>query len=189
MYWSDFHNRVAVHSVVVNSNNQLHVDNNPSIANLPIDGEIGDNHLLNRQKRVLVFRPLFVYKQQQKDKQIMREKWKAQQELQQQQYQSNYEQQYYQQYLQNYYNQFTSSAGYYQNYNQPNYPYVEPINTNANIDDQFNYWSYNTDNGQQYDQYHNPYQHTASSSYYQSPTGSAKSPSQYPNSFDYYNSV
>lgn len=170
--WSNVLNNVAVHSVVVNSNHHHITDDIDPSPQILSDDRINDNHhLLNRQKRVLVFRPLFVYKQQQKEKQKMREEWKIKQEL-----QSNYEQQYYQQYLQNYYNQFASTSGYYQNYNQPNYPYVQPIqNAYSNVDDeQFNYWNTGSE---QYDQYYNPYQHTES--YYNYPSSTAHNPSQY----------
>lgn len=168
--WSNFHNHVAVHSVVISSNHpHINAVNNDPLLQILSDDKSIDNHSLNRQKRVLVFRPLFVYKQQQEEKQKRREKWKAEQELQQQQYQTNYEQQYYQQYLQNYYSQFTSSSagGYYHNYNQPNYPYpaAPTQNTYSNVDDgQLSYWNYNTDSDS-YDNYYNPYQHSQSCYY------------------------
>lgn len=177
--WSNFHNKVAVHSVVISSNHHLNVHSEPSSLPSILTDEITDNHLLKRQKRVLVFRPLFVYKQQQKEKQKMKQKWETPQELHQQQYQSNYEQQYYQQYLQNYYSQFASSTGtgYYQNYNQPNYPYV-PADTYSNGNDEHtNYWNYSTDN-EQYDNYYDPYQHTENC-YYPSSTTSDHNPSHY----------
>lgn len=142
------------------------------------------NKILKRQKRVIVFRPLHVYRQQQKEKQKYKEKWKAQQQLNQQQYQSIYEQQYYQQYLQNYYNQFASSAGYYQN-NQPNYAYTEQVDPYSIIgDEQSNY--YNTGNDQYYN-YYTPHQHT-SSGYYPTTSVSAHNPSHYHNSLssDYF---
>lgn len=180
--WSNFHNNVfivAVHSVAIDSNHHLNVGSDDPSMQI-ISDQLTDNHSLKRQKRVLVFRPLFVYKQQQKEKQKMREIWEAQQELNQQQYQSNYEQQYYQQYLQNYYDQFAPSAGYYPNYNQPNYPFNEPSDPYSSVnDEQSNYWIYNPNN------YYNPYQHAdSSSSYYQSST-IADSPR--PN--HYYNSL
>lgn len=169
IYWSNFHSKVAVHSVEINSNHQLNLNSDPSLQLLPTDDKIFDNHSLKRQKRVLVFRPLHVYRQQQKEKQTIREQWKAEQELYQQQYQSSYEQQYYQQYLQNYYNQFAPFNGYY----QPNYAYVEPIHSSVD-GEQLNY---NTGN------YYTPHhQHTASY-YYPASTISAHNPSQFYNSF------
>lgn len=171
--WSNFHNQVAVHSVVIDSKiNKLNIDSNPTLPISSIDDKITDNHLLKRQKRVLVFRPLHVYKQQQKEKEEKRNKWKQQHELQQQQYQSNYEQQYYQQYYQNYYN---SLAGYYQNYNRPNYVFVEPVNTISTDDDE-QYWNSWNHNNEQYDHYHNPYQHTESCYF---PSSAAQTPNQY----------
>lgn len=177
IYW--FHNKVAVDSVVINNNNYLNTDSDPSLQIIS-DDKLSDNHLLKRQKRVLVFRPLFVYKQQQKEKQMMREKWKAEQQLYQQQYQSNYQQQYYQQYLQNYYNQFTSSSGYYQQYNQPNYVEQEDLYSNTG-NEQSNYWSYSTGNDLS-NSYYTPHQHTASCY-----SSSTDNPSHYNSlSSDYY---
>lgn len=174
IYWSNIHNTVAAHSVIINRN---HYSKN--------DNKMLDNKLLKRQKRVIVFRPLFVYKQQQKEKQEkqkMREKWKVQQQHQQQQYQSNYQQQYYQQYLQNYYNQFPSSGGLYQHYNQPNYPYPHADQYSNVGNEQSNNWNYN--NGE-YNNYFTPHQHTSSC---YSPTKSSHNPNQYYNSLssDYY---
>ncbi|KAG4076900.1 hypothetical protein HA402_015887 [Bradysia odoriphaga] len=170
--WTNFQTKVAVDCVVINSSNQLTDD--PSL--LPTaDSELNNNQSLERQKRILVFRPLLVYKQQQKEKQEMRDKWKAEQELhhqQQQQYQSNYEQQYYQQYVQNYYNQFPSPNGYYQTYSQPSYGYVEPQNTQ-----QSNYW--NAVNEQYYS---DPYQQT-DDYYHLSSNVVAPNPSQYHDSW------
>ncbi|KAJ6642371.1 hypothetical protein Bhyg_07319 [Pseudolycoriella hygida] len=71
LHWSNFHKKVAVHSVPINSNYDLdvHVDPSmqiPSIENLPI------NENPKPKNRVLVFRPLHVYRQQQKEKENMR---------------------------------------------------------------------------------------------------------------------
>lgn len=175
IYWSNIYNKVAVQSVIINNNQYLNTDSDPSLRVIS-DDEISDTNLLKRQKRVLVFRPLFVYKQQQKEKQKMREKWKAQQQLHQQQYQSNYEQQYYQQYLQNYYNQFPPS---YQ-YNQPNYVEQEFPYSNTG-DEQSNYWTSSTGN-YLYNNYYTPHQHTVSCY-----SSTADNPSHYNSlSSDYY---
>lgn len=157
IFWSNIH-IIAAHEIF--NTNRKH-DNVPSPV---ISSAYSDNKLLKRQKRIVVFRPLFVYKQQQKEKQKQREKWKDQQQFNQQQYPSNYEHQYYQQYLQNYYQQ------YYQNFNQqqlePKYPYYQAQYPNDG-DAQSNDWNYNNGNSHEYDPYNNYYlqqQHT--STYY-----------------------